>query len=89
MADQERAIGRTKPDSIELEGDAMPPDSHVSRTDLKRDGEAVKIYRRSCPVGTVRDAGLYFSRSALTRSDSDGCWTRCSASPATACTTTS
>ncbi len=60
MADQERAIGRTKPDSIELEGDAMPPDSHVSRTDLKRDGEAVKIYRRSCPVGTVADAGLYF-----------------------------
>ena len=59
-ADQERVIGRTKPDSIELEGDAMPPDSHVSRTDLKRDGNAVKIYRRSCPVGTVRDAGLYF-----------------------------
>ena len=57
MADQERVIGRTKPDSIELEGDAMPSDSHVSRTDLKRDG---KIYRRSCPVGTVRDAGLYF-----------------------------
>ena len=59
-ADQERVIGRTKPDSIELERDAMVPDSHVSRTDLKRDGNAVKIYRRSCPVGTVRDAGLYF-----------------------------
>ena len=60
MADQERVIGRTKPDSIELEGDAMPPDSHVSRTDLKRDGNAVKIYRRSSPVGTSSDAGLYF-----------------------------
>ena len=60
VTDQERVIGRTKPDSIELEGDAMPPDSHVSRTDLERDGNAVKIYRRSSPVGTVRDAGLYF-----------------------------
>ena len=60
VADQERVIGRTKPDSVELEGDAMPPDSHVSRTDLKRDGDAVKIYRRSCPVGGVGDAGLYF-----------------------------
>ena len=60
VVEQQRVIGRTKPDSIELEGDAMPPDSHVSRTDIRRDGEAVKIYRRSCPVGTVRDAGLYF-----------------------------
>ena len=58
--DQERVIGRTKRDSIELTGNAMPPDSHVSRTDLERDGRAVKIYRRSSPVGGVRDAGLYF-----------------------------
>ena len=60
VAEQERVIGRTKPDSVELTGDAMPPDSHVSRTDLKRDGRPVKIYRRSSPVGGVRDAGLYF-----------------------------
>ena len=60
VADQERVIGRTKPDSVELTGDAMPPDSHVSRTDIARGGTAVKIYRRSSPVGGVRDAGLYF-----------------------------
>lgn len=60
IPDQERVIGRTKADSIELTGDAMPPDSHVSRTDIKHGGEAVKIYRRSAPVGGVRDAGLYF-----------------------------
>ena len=58
--DQERVIGRTKPDSIELAGDAMPKDSHVSRTDITRDGKAVKIFRRSAPAGGVRDAGLYF-----------------------------
>lgn len=60
VVDQERVIGRTKADSIELTGDAMPADSHVSRTDIKRGGEAVKIYRRSSPVGGVRDPGLYF-----------------------------
>lgn len=57
---QERVIGRTKPDSVELEGEAMPGDSHVSRTDLERDGVALKIYRRSAPFGTVGEHGLYF-----------------------------
>lgn len=55
-AAQERVFGRTKADSVELVGDAMPPDSHVSRTDLP----GVKIYRRSSPAGGVRDAGLFF-----------------------------
>lgn len=60
VADQERVIGRTKPDSIELQGDAMPPDSHVSRTDAKVDGVAQKLYRRSFPYGSVAEHGLYF-----------------------------
>ncbi|WP_108650200.1 Dyp-type peroxidase [Dongshaea marina] len=57
---QERVIGRTKKDSIELEGDAMPANSHVSRTDVKVDGKAMKIYRRSAPYGTATENGLYF-----------------------------
>ena len=60
VAEQEGVIGRTKPDSIELEGDAMPPDSHVSRTDVKIDGVAQKIYRRSFPYGNLHTKGLYF-----------------------------
>jgi len=57
---QEKVIGRTKPDSIELEGNAMPEDSHVSRTDVKVDGTAMKIYRRSAPYGSATEQGLYF-----------------------------
>jgi len=58
---QEQVIGRTKRDNIELEGDAMPPDSHVSRTDVKVDGVAMKIYRRSTPYYcSEQDKGLYF-----------------------------
>ena len=38
----------------------MPPDSHVSRTDLKVDGLPQKLYWRSFPYGTVGEHGLCF-----------------------------
>ena len=66
--EQEKVIGRTKPDSIELTGDAMPPNSHVSRTDIKRNGKAVKIFRRSFPAGGIADAGLQFLAFAQNQS---------------------
>ncbi len=58
--EQEKIVGRTKKDSIELEGSAMPADSHVSRTDLKLNGTPAKIYRRSAPYGNAIEKGLYF-----------------------------
>lgn len=58
--EQEQVFGRTKPDSIELEGDEMPSNSHVSRTDAKLDGKAAKVYRRSTPFGNSQEKGLYF-----------------------------
>jgi putative iron-dependent peroxidase len=60
VAEQEAVIGRTKPDSIEFEGDAMPVDAHVARTDLKIDGVAQKIFRRSAPIVNMAYQGLYF-----------------------------
>lgn len=60
VAMQEKVVGRTKVEDEELEGDAMPPDSHVSRTDLKIGGVTMKIYRRSTPFGSVAKNGLYF-----------------------------
>ncbi len=57
---QEQVVGRTKVDDIELSGSAMPIDSHVSRTDVSVDGEAMKIYRRSDPYGSATEHGLYF-----------------------------
>ena len=60
VAAQEAVIGRTKADSIELEGDALAPDSHVARTDVEKDGVALKIYRRSAPYATLARHGLYF-----------------------------
>jgi porphyrinogen peroxidase len=52
---QERIIGRTKLDSIELEN--KPSDSHVARTDQDEFGN---IFRRNMPYGTVDDHGTMF-----------------------------
>ena len=60
VLEQERTVGRTKQDSIELEGDDMPINSHVSRTDVKVNGQAMKMYRRSAPFGNTSEKGLYF-----------------------------
>jgi putative iron-dependent peroxidase len=53
--EQERVIGRTKPDSVEL--DPKPADSHVASTDQDRFG---KIFRRNTPFGTVGEHGTMF-----------------------------
>jgi putative iron-dependent peroxidase len=55
VSDQEGVIGRTKPDSLELED--RPSDSHVSVTDQERFG---KIFRRNMPFGTVTEHGTMF-----------------------------
>ena len=52
---QELIMGRTKPDSIELEN--KPEDSHVARTDQDKFGN---IFRRNMPYGKVDDHGTVF-----------------------------
>lgn len=59
IAQQEKVIGRTKPDSIELENNEET--SHVGRVDLKENGQGLKILRHSLPYGTVSgEHGLLF-----------------------------
>jgi putative iron-dependent peroxidase len=61
VADQERVFGRTKAESIELEGDAKPPTAHIARVEIEdAAGNELPIYRRSVPYGTVAEHGLYF-----------------------------
>ncbi len=52
---QERIMGRTKLDGVEL--DNKPSDSHVARTDQDEFG---KIFRRNMPYGRVNDHGTMF-----------------------------
>jgi putative iron-dependent peroxidase len=55
VAEQEQVIGRTKPDSVEL--DDKPNTSHVASTDQERFGD---IFRRNMPYGTVTEHGTMF-----------------------------
>lgn len=56
---QEKVVGRTKPDSIEL--DDVPAASHVGRVDIKEEGKGLKIVRHSLPYGSATgDHGLLF-----------------------------
>ncbi len=55
VKEQELIMGRTKPDSIELEN--KPEDSHVARTDQDEFGN---IFRRNMPYGKVDDHGTVF-----------------------------
>jgi putative iron-dependent peroxidase len=60
VEEQERVIGRTKPDSVELTDAAKPPTAHIARVTIDVGSEELKIYRRSVPYGTVEEHGLYF-----------------------------
>ena len=66
VEDQEGTIGRTKPDSVEL--DDKPDTAHISRVVIEEDGEELEIYRRSVPYGRVQELGLYFIAFSAERS---------------------
>ncbi|MFC6051744.1 peroxidase [Acinetobacter sp. Ac_877] len=59
---QEHVIGRTKLESIELDDEIQPENSHVSRTVVEDDdGEELAILRHSLPYGDGKgDQGLFF-----------------------------
>jgi putative iron-dependent peroxidase len=59
--EQERVIGRTKADDIELDDEACPPSAHKARTTIVRgDGEEQKIVRHNLAWGTSTEAGTFF-----------------------------
>jgi porphyrinogen peroxidase len=63
VEDQERAVGRTKLDDIELPDDVKPADSHVAlNTVTGPDGEERQIVRVNMPFGDVGrgEFGTYF-----------------------------
>jgi len=60
VEDQERVIGRTKLDSVELDDEAKPGTAHIARVTIEENGEELELYRRSVPYGTVDEHGLFF-----------------------------
>ncbi|MER6979289.1 Dyp-type peroxidase [Streptomyces carpinensis] len=69
VEEQERVIGRTKLDNVELPDDVKPDDSHVAlNTITDEDGNERKIVRDNMPFGRVGDGefGTYFIGYART-----------------------
>jgi putative iron-dependent peroxidase len=63
VEDQERAVGRTKLDDLELPDDVKPANSHVAlNTIVDEDGEQHQILRYNMPFGRVGagEFGTYF-----------------------------
>src|SRR5512143_3401625 len=70
VAEQERIIGRTKPDSkTVMDGDKLI--GHIGRVQVEEDGNELEIYRRSVPYGTLAEHGLYFVAFSAARSRFD------------------
>ncbi|MGH3301770.1 MAG: Dyp-type peroxidase [Streptosporangiaceae bacterium] len=68
---QEKIIGRTKLDDIELADDVKPSSAHNALTTIEVQGKEIKIVRDNMPFGAVgaREFGTYFigySRSPAT-----------------------
>jgi putative iron-dependent peroxidase len=59
-AAQEKVIGRTKADSVELDEAEMPADSHVARNVIEVNGEELAIYRRNTSYGSPSEHGTLF-----------------------------
>lgn len=70
-AEQERVIGRTKPDSVELSGADKPANAHIARVETTVEGTEVEIFRRSVPYGNAAEHGLYFLAFSSDRSRYD------------------
>lgn len=61
QAEQEGAIGRTKPDSVELDEAHKPDTAHISRVVIEEHGEELEIVRHGMPYGSADgEAGLFF-----------------------------
>lgn len=60
QGDQEKIIGRRKPDSRELSPRLRPRTAHISRVVIEEGGEEPEIVRHSFPYGTVSEHGLFF-----------------------------
>jgi putative iron-dependent peroxidase len=59
--EQEGVIGRSKPDSVELDDEVKPPTAHIARVVIEEDGEELEIVRHSLPYGRASgESGLFF-----------------------------
>ncbi|EOD81382.1 putative dye-decolorizing peroxidase [Grimontia indica] len=57
---QEKVVGRTKMDDIELSDDEKPAWAHNEKSKVEVDGEEIKMYRQNRPYGNAIEHGTMF-----------------------------
>ncbi|WP_028022473.1 Dyp-type peroxidase [Enterovibrio calviensis] len=57
---QEKVVGRTKMDDIELDDEEKPVWAHNNKSKVEIDGEEVKMYRQNRPYGNAIEHGTMF-----------------------------
>ncbi|MDD1779794.1 Dyp-type peroxidase [Enterovibrio sp. ZSDZ35] len=65
---QEKVVGRTKMDDIELDDDEKPAWAHNAKSKVEIDGEEVKMLRQNRPYGNAMEHGTMFVGFANTPS---------------------
>ncbi|WP_407333706.1 Dyp-type peroxidase [Enterovibrio sp. 27052020O] len=65
---QEKVVGRTKMDDIELSDDDKPAWAHNAKSKVEINGEEVKMYRQNRPFGNAMEHGTMFIGFAKTPS---------------------
>ena len=57
---QEKVVGRTKMDNVELEDDVKPPWAHNAKSKVEEDGEEIAMFRQNRPYGNAMEHGTMF-----------------------------
>ncbi len=60
VAAQERVIGRSKADSVEMDDAVKPPTAHIARVVIEENGKELQILRQSLPYATTAQQGIFF-----------------------------
>ncbi len=58
--DQEKTVGRTKMDNVELDDDVKPAWAHNAKSKVEEDGEEVMMFRQNRPFGNAMEHGTMF-----------------------------
>lgn len=64
VVEQERVIGRSKVDDVEMADEIKPPTAHIARVVIEEEGEELQILRQSMPYGHLGEMGLMFASYA-------------------------
>ncbi|CAA0105774.1 putative deferrochelatase/peroxidase YfeX [BD1-7 clade bacterium] len=59
-SEQEKTVGRTKLDNIELDDDHKPAWAHNEKSKVEIDGEEIKMFRQNRPFGNALEHGTMF-----------------------------